>query len=205
MSRMNRNRLYAVWLSRPFRSGCRGRGQSANCVRLGAGLHTLMVLAIGERPIPLELVAPGIGAERRFDFRPRHVPVPIHIPFGHGIGDSLKAKHPHQPIEDRGGVMVRDCSNEATVDCVIPQIVDACDLASNVAYPPNNRSRMPHSLGTAKNGGPTWHVRSTQLTGVGRRCRRRCRPGSSELIGDRRAAERPVTIHRLYERGGQPG
>ena len=104
-----------------------------------------------------------------------------------------------------GGVTVFDCVDEASFDCAIPQIVDAGDLASNVAYPPNNRSSMPHPLGLTRNGDPAWHVRSTQLTGVERRYRRRCRPGSFESTGDRRAAEHRVTTRRLYERGGQRG
>ena len=182
-----------------------GQGAIAELVRLGAGLGTLVVPAAGKRPIPLQLVAPGVGGEGRFDFRPRHVPMPIHIPLGHGIGDSLKAEHPHQPIEDRGSVMVFDCSNEASLDCINLKVVDAGNLTGNVADPPNKRSGMPHSLGLTTTGEPAWHVRSTPPTGVERRYRRRCRPGSSELIGDRRAAERRVTIHRLYERGGQRG
>ena len=159
----------------------------------------------GKRPIPLELVAPGFAAERPFDFRPCHVPMPIHVPVGHGVGNPLVAKLAHQPIEDSGGVTVFDCVDEASFDCAIPQIVDAGGLASNVAYPPNNRSSMPHPLGLTRNGDPAWHVRSTQLTGVERRYRRRCRPGSFESTGDRRAAEHRVTTRRLYERGGQRG
>ena len=182
-----------------------GQGAIGEFVRFGAGLETFVVPAAGKRPIPLELVAPGVGGEGSFDFRPRHVPVPIHIPLGHGIGDSLKAEHPHQPIEDHGSVMVFNCSTEATVDCVIPQIVDPGNLASNATDPSNNGSGMPHALGFTRNGDPAWHVRLTPPTGVGRRYRHRCRPGLSELICDPRAAERRVTIHRLYERDGQPG
>ena len=147
MSRMNRNRLYAVWFSRPFRSGCRGRGQSANSFGSAQVWKPLWYWQPVNAQYPWSLSHPGLVARRSFDFRPRHVSVPIHVPLGHGIGDSLKAEHPHQPIEDRRGVMVCDCSNEASVDCVIPQIVDPCDLASNVADPPNKRSRMPHALG----------------------------------------------------------
>ena len=125
-----------------------GQGAIGEFVRLGAGLESLVVPAAGKRPIPLELVAPGVGGEGSFDFRPRHVPVPIHVPLGDGIGDSLKAEHPHQPIEDRRGVMVFDCSNEASVDCINLKVVDAGNLASNVADPANNRLGVPHSLGS---------------------------------------------------------
>jgi hypothetical protein len=169
------------------------QGAIAEFVRRGAGLETFVVPAVGKRPIPLQLVAPGIGGEVSFDFRPRHVPVPIHIPLGDGIGDSLKAEHPHQPIEDRRSVMVFDCSDEASFDCAIPQIVDPCDLASNVAYLPNKRLGMPHALGVTRNGDPAWHVRSTQLTGVEHQCRRRCTAGSFEWTDDRQESEHHVT------------
>jgi hypothetical protein len=87
----------------------------------------------------------------------------------------------------------------------MPQIVDAGNRTGKVANFPNNRSGMPHALGLTRNGGPAWHVRSTQLTGVEHRCRRRCTAGLSEWTGDRRAAEHRVTTHRLYERDGQRG
>ena len=182
-----------------------GQGAIGELVRRGAGLETLVVPAVGKRPIPLELVAPGVGGEASFDFRPRHVPVPIHVPLGDGIGNSLKAEHPHQPIEDRRSVMVFNCSNEASFDCINLKVVDAGNLTGNVADPANKGLGVPHSLSSTATGQPGCHVRSTPLTGVERRCRRRCRPGSFELIGDPRAAERRVTIHRLYERGGQRG
>ena len=147
MSRMNRNRLYAVWFSRPFRRGCRGRGQSPNSSGAAQVWKPLWYWQPVNAQYPWSLSHLGLVASDSFDFRPRHVPVPIHIPLGHGIGDSLKAEHPHQPIEDRRSVMVFDCSNEASFDCVIPQIVDPGNLTGNVADPANNGSGMPHALG----------------------------------------------------------
>src|SRR5450756_1556389 len=96
-----------------------------------------MVPAVGKRPIPLELVATGVGGERGFDVCPRHVPMPIHVPIGHGVRDTLVAQLVHQPIEDHSGVMVLDCSNEASVDCIMPEIVDARDLPGKIADSPN--------------------------------------------------------------------
>ena len=81
-----------------------GQGAIGKFVRLSAGLESLVVLAASERPIPLELVAPRVGGEGSFDVRPRDVSMPVHVPLGHGVGDSLKAEHPHQPIEDRRSV-----------------------------------------------------------------------------------------------------
>ena len=40
-----------------------GQGATAEVARLGASLKPLVVLAVGKRPIPLELVAPGVGGE----------------------------------------------------------------------------------------------------------------------------------------------
>ena len=170
-----------------------GQGAIAELVRFGAGLESLVVPAAGERPIPLQLVAPGVGGERPFNFCPRHIAMPIHVPLGHSVGDSLEAQLADQPIEDHSGVMVFDCSNEPGFICVIPQIVDAGNRTGKVAYPPNNRSRMPHALGLTRNGDPACHVRSTQLTGVERRYRRRCTAGLSEWTGDRREFEHRVT------------
>ena len=112
-----------------------GQGAIGELVRLGAGLRTLVVLAASKRPIPLELVAPGVGAEASFDFRPRHVPMLIHIPLGDGIGDSLEAEHPHQPIEDRRSVMVFNCSTEASLDCINLKVVDPGNLTGNGRRP----------------------------------------------------------------------
>ena len=164
-----------------------------------------MVLAAGKPPIPVELVAPGVGGERCRNVRPRHIAMPVYVPIGHGIGDSLEAQLVDQPIEDRRSVMVFNCSNEASCDGVIPEIVDPCNLTGNVAYPANKRSGMPHALGLTRNGDPAWHVRSTLPTGVERRCRRRCTAELFESIDDRREFEHPVTTRRLYERGGRPG
>ena len=78
--------------------------------------------------------------------------MPIHIPLGHGIGDSLKAEHPHQPIEDRRSVMVFNCSNEPSFDCINLKVVDAGNLTGNVADPANKRLGVPHSLSRTANG-----------------------------------------------------
>jgi hypothetical protein len=42
-----------------------GQGAIAEFVRLGTRLESLVVPAVGKRPIPLELVAPGVGGELR--------------------------------------------------------------------------------------------------------------------------------------------
>ena len=102
-----------------------GQGAIAEFVRRSAGLESLMVPAVGKRPIPLELVATGVDGERGFDVCPRHVSMPIHVPVGHGVRDTLVAKLAHQPIENRRSVMVLDCCNQASVDCIMPEIVDA--------------------------------------------------------------------------------
>src|SRR5450830_1682683 len=182
-----------------------GKGAIAELVRLGASLESLVVPAVGKRPIPLELVATGVGGERPFDVCPRHVPMPIHVPIGHGVRDTLVAKLAHQPIENSRSVMVLDCCKEASVDCVMPEIVDAGNLTGNVAYPPNNGSGVLHPLGLAGNGEPACHVKSTPPTGVARRYRRRCTAGSFEWIGDRQEFERHGANRLPYERGGQRG
>ena len=173
-----------------------GQGAIAEFVRLGAGLRTLVILAAGKPPIPVELVAPGVGGERCRNVRPRHIPMPCDVPVSYGVGNPLVAKLVHQPFEDRRSVMVFDCSNEAGCDGVIPEIVDPRGLASNGAYPANKRSGVPDALGLTRNGDPAWHVRSTQLTGVERRCRRRCTVGLSESTGDLQEFERPGGTRR---------
>jgi hypothetical protein len=182
-----------------------GQRAIAELVRLGASLESLVVVAASKRPIPVELVASGVGGERPFDVCPRHISMPIDVPVGHGVRDPLVANLPDQPIEDHGGVMGCDCRNQASVDCVMPEIVDARDLPGKIADSPNKGLGVPHSLGIKKNGGPAWHVRSTPLTGVGRRCRRRCTVGLFESTGDRREFARRVMIHQPYERAGQRG
>ena len=182
-----------------------GQGAIAEFVRLGAGLRTLVILAAGKPPIPLELVAPGVGGERCRNVRPRHIAMPVYVPIGHGIGDSLEAQLVDQPIEDRRSVMVFNCSNEASCDGVIPEIVDPCNLTGNVAYPANNRLGVPDALGRQAAGKMWLHVRSTLPTGVERRCRRRCTAESFGSIDDRRESEHPGGTRRLYERGGRPG
>jgi hypothetical protein len=78
--------------------------------------------------------------------------MPIHVPISHGVGNPLVAKLAHQPIEDRRGVMVLDCCNQASVDCVMPEIVDACDLPGNIADSPNKGTGVLHSCALARNG-----------------------------------------------------
>jgi hypothetical protein len=181
-----------------------GQGAVAELFRLGAGLEALVVPAVGKRPIPLELVATGVGGERVFDIRPGHVPMPIHVPIGHGVRDTLVAKLAHQPIEDRRSVMGCDGSAEAGCDCVNLKVVDAGNLTGKVADSPNKRAGMPHSMTTTVTGRKFRHVRSTPPTGAERRCRRQCTAGSSEWIGDQQESEHPGATHRLYGRGGQP-
>jgi hypothetical protein len=45
-----------------------------------------------------------------------------------------------------------DCSNEATCDCVMPEIVDARDLPGNIADSPNKGAGVFHSCALARNG-----------------------------------------------------
>jgi hypothetical protein len=78
--------------------------------------------------------------------------MPIHVPIGHGVGNALVAKLAHQPIENRRSVMVLDCCNQASVDCIMPEIVDARDLPSKIADSPNKRLGVPHSCALARNG-----------------------------------------------------
>src|SRR5450830_1854832 len=131
-----------------------GKGAIAELVRLGTRLESLVVPAVGKRPIPLELVAPGGGGERGFDGRPRHISMPIHVPVGHGVRDTLVANLSDQPIEDPSGVMGFDSSNEASVDCVMPEIVDARDLPGKIADSPNKGLGVLHSLNLVRNGEP---------------------------------------------------
>jgi hypothetical protein len=143
--------------------------------------------------------------ERCRDGRPRHVPMPIHVPIGHGVRDTLMAKLAHQPIENRRSVMAFDGSDEAGLGCITLQVVDARDLPGKIADSPNKGLGVLHSCALARNGDLARHVRSTPPTGAERRCRRRCTAGSSEWIGVRRGSEHRVATRRLYERGGQRG
>jgi hypothetical protein len=182
-----------------------GQGTIGKVIGVGAGLESLVVPTVGERPIPLELVAARVGGEGVFDFRPRHVPMSIDVPIGDGVGNSLMAKLSDQPIEDLTGVMVGDCPDKASSDRGILKVIDPGDLASKIAHSPNKGSGTPDSLLRTRNGDPGWHVRSTQLTGVERRYRRRCSPGLSESTGDRRESEHPATTHRPCGPASRPG
>jgi hypothetical protein len=48
--------------------------------------------------------------------------------------------------------MALDCCNQTSVDCVMPEIVDARDLPGNIADSPNNGSGVLHSCALARNG-----------------------------------------------------
>jgi hypothetical protein len=78
--------------------------------------------------------------------------MPIHVPIGHGVRDTLMAKLAHQPIENRRSVMALDCCNQASVDCVMPEIVNARDLPGNIADSPNKGAGVLHSCALARNG-----------------------------------------------------
>src|SRR5450759_3399783 len=129
-----------------------GQGTIAELVRRSAGLESLVVPAVGKRPIPLELVAPGVGGERCRDGRPRHISMPIHVPVGHGVRDTLVANLSDQPIENRRSVMVLDCCNQASRECVMPEIVDARDLPGKSADSPNKGAGVLHSCALARKG-----------------------------------------------------
>jgi len=182
-----------------------GQGTIGKVIGVCAGLESLVVPAVSKRPIPLELVAAWVGGEGSFDFRPRHVPMAIDVPIDDGVGNSLMAKLSDQPIEDLTGVMVGDCPDEASCDRGILKVIDPGNLTGNPAHLANKRSGMAHSLPRPGNGDPGWHVRLTQLTGVGRRCRRRCSPGLSESTGDRRESEHPATTRRPCGPASRPG
>jgi hypothetical protein len=48
--------------------------------------------------------------------------------------------------------MVCDGSNEASVDCIMPEIVDARDLPGKIAHSPNKGLGVLHSCALARNG-----------------------------------------------------
>ena len=181
-----------------------GQGTIGKVSGVGAGLESLVVPAVSKRPIPLELGAAGASGEGSFDVRPRHVPMAIDVPIGDGVGNSLMAKLSDQPIEDLTGVMVGDRTDEASSDRVTLNFVDPCRLTGNPADLADKGRGVLHSL-TRPGNGQGAHVRLTQLTGVGRRCRRRCSPGSSELIGGRREFEHPATTRQRCGPASRPG
>jgi len=173
-----------------------GQGTIRKVIGVGAGLESLVVPAAGKRPISLELCATRVGGEGNFDFRPSHIPMLVDVPIGDGVGNSLVANRMDQPIKDHRGLMVGDGIDEASGDCVTLNFIDPSTLTGNPADLVDNRPGVPHSLPRTGTGELGWHVRSTQLTGVERRCHRRCSPGWSESIGDRREFEHPATTHR---------
>jgi hypothetical protein len=173
-----------------------GQGTIGKVIGVAAGLESLVVPAVSKPPIPLELVAARVGGEATFDFRPRHVPMSVDVPIGDGVGNSLVANLPDQPIKDHRGVMGCDCADEASLDGVIPKVIDPCNLTSNPANLANNGSGTVHSLTKTATGQPGCHIRSTPLAGAGRRYRRRCSPGLFESTGDQRESEHPVTTHQ---------
>ena len=181
-----------------------GHGTIGKVIRVGAGLESLVVPAVGKRPIPLELVAARVGGEGSFDVRPRHGPMPIDVPIGDGVGNSLVADLSDQPIKDPRGVMVGDCTDKASSDCVTLNFIDPCRLTGNPADLADKGRGVLHSL-TRTGNGQGAHVRSTQLAGVGRQCRRRCSPELSELTGGRREFEHPATTRQPCGPASRPG
>src|SRR5450756_1299713 len=62
MSRMNRNRLYAVWFSRPFRRRCWGRGQFPNSFGSAHVWNPLWYRQSANAQYPWSLSHPGLVA-----------------------------------------------------------------------------------------------------------------------------------------------
>ena len=54
-----------------------GQRTIGKVIGVGAGLESLVVPAVGKRPIPLELGAARAGGEAGFDVRPRHGPTVV--------------------------------------------------------------------------------------------------------------------------------
>jgi hypothetical protein len=59
--------------------------------------------------------------------------VVLHIPFRHGVRDALKTQDPHQPIENRTGVVVLDRGNDAIFCSISAKVIDPRGLARNPA------------------------------------------------------------------------
>ncbi|MFZ2079360.1 MAG: hypothetical protein WAV38_22470 [Xanthobacteraceae bacterium] len=129
-----------------------GQGTIRKVIGVRAGLESLVVPAVSERPISLKLGAARVGGEATFDFRPRHIPMPIDVPIGDGVGNSLMAKLSEQPIEDHRGVMVGDCPDEASSDRVTLNFIDPGNLTGNPTHLADKRSGMPDSLLRTRNG-----------------------------------------------------
>jgi hypothetical protein len=110
-----------------------------------------------------------------------------------------------QPIKDHRGVMVGDRPDEASSDCVTLNFIDPCRLTGNPADLADKGLGVFHALTRTTDGQPSRHVRSTPLTDIERRYRRRCMPELSESIGDRRGSEHPVTTRQRCGPTSPPG
>jgi hypothetical protein len=71
----------------------------------------------------------------------------------------LAANLPDQPIEDPTGVMVGDCTDEASSDCGTLNFIDPCRLTGNPADLADKGLGMVHAVTKIANGQPGCHVR----------------------------------------------
>ena len=77
----------------------------------------------------------------------------IHVVGGDGVGDALKAKRAHHPVEQHRGVVGFDSTEHAFVDQIIAGIIDKRRSARQATHGVNNSvgigvTVVPYSQGS---------------------------------------------------------
>src|SRR5216683_6554346 len=82
---------------------------ATDVIGLSTGPADLVVPAVVEMPIALQLRTTDATIKAPLDLPPRRPPMLLHILEGHLVRDALIADGGHQPIEYRTGVAIADC------------------------------------------------------------------------------------------------
>src|SRR3984893_310686 len=97
---------------------------ASDMIRLGAGPADLVVPAIMEVPVALELGTAGAAAELLLNVAPRRPAMPLHVIVGDLIRDALVAQTRHEPVEHGRRVVVPDRGPDPLGPEVCPDLIE---------------------------------------------------------------------------------
>jgi len=109
-------------------------------IGLGAGATCLVVPAAMELPIALQLGAAGLVGQSVFNVVPPNAAVLVHVARSHPVGNALVAQPCHQPVEQRGCIVVRD--GRANCAVISPYLLDQICFPSKATDAMNQACRM---------------------------------------------------------------
>src|SRR5262249_34229371 len=99
----------------------------------------LVVPAVMEMPVALELRTTGTAIQAALDTAPRRPPVLLHVAIGYVVRDALIADRGHQPVKYRTGISVTDRRSDlvGTEVCsdLLDQVCRACQATNGMDQP----------------------------------------------------------------------